>query len=236
MSYLYYEICKLYKWEMLRVPVLSAGFKILSLGLVYYWIFNLQSFRLLEFWLVPLIAYTMYFGADNFFLDKRKRVVTELMEKDLINEPNISNIINEIDSSLAKTTKFAQWVCGFVASITLLIGTGIGSAITLYTEKRYELLSSTSEKMRALDDFQRLFGTVLGSTGLQQVSAIIILLILPVTISYILIQGFSFRRRQIRLYLLDCKYELDRKNAYKQCGQNECVEDASNNVRSIEKK
>lgn len=236
MSYLYYEICKLYKWEMLRVPVLSAGFKILSLGLVYYWIFNLQSFRLLEFWLVPLIAYTMYFGADNFFLDKRKRVVTELMEKDLINEPNISNIINEIDSSLAKTTKFAQWVCGFVASITLLIGTGIGSAITLYTEKRYELLSSTSEKMRALDDFQRLFGTLLGSTGLQQVSAIIILLILPVTISYILIQGFSFRRRQIRLYLLDCKYELDRKNAYKQCGQNECVEDASNNVRSIEKK
>ena len=206
MSYLYYEICKLYKWEMLRVPVLSAGFKILSLGLVYYWIFNLQSFRLLEFWLVPLIAYTMYFGADNFFLDKRKRVVTELMEKDLINEPNISNIINEIDSSLAKTTKFAQWVCGFVASITLLIGTGIGSAITLYTEKRYELLSSTSEKMRALDDFQRLFGTLLGSTGLQQVSAIIILLILPVTISYILIQGFSFRRRQIRLYLLDCKY------------------------------
>ena len=236
MSYLYYEICKLYKWEMLRVPVLSAGFKILSLGLVYYWIFNLQSFRLLEFWLVPLIAYTMYFGADNFFLDKRKRVVTELMEKDLINEPNISNIINEIDSSLAKTTKFAQWVCGFVASITLLIGTGIGSAITLYTEKRYELLSSTSEKMRALDDFQRLFGTLLGSTGLQQVGAIIILLILPVTISYVLIQGFSFRRRQIRLYLLDCKYELDRKNAYKQCGQNECVEDASNNVRSIEKK
>ena len=236
MSYLYYEICKLYKWEMLRVPVLSAGFKILSLGLVYYWIFNLQSFRLLEFWLVPLIAYTMYFGADNFFLDKRKRVVTELMEKDLINEPNISNIINEIDSSLAKTTKFAQWVCGFVASITLLIGTGIGSAITLYTEKRYELLSSTSEKMRALDDFQRLSGTLLGSTGLQQVSAIIILLILPVTISYILIQGFSFRKRQIRLYLLDCKYELDRKNAYKQCGQNECVEDASNNVRSIEKK
>ena len=235
MSYLYYEICKLYKWEMLRVPVLSAGFKILSLGLVYYWIFNLQSFRLLEFWLVPLIAYTMYFGADNFFLDKRKRVVTELMEKDLINEPNISNIINEIDSSLAKTTKFAQWVCGFVASITLLIGTGIGSAITLYTEKRYELLSSTSEKMRALDDFQRLFGTLLGSTGLQQVSAIIILLILPVTISYILIQGFSFRRRQIRLYLLDCKYELDRKNTYKQCGQNECVEDAANNVRSIEK-
>ena len=236
MSYLYYEICKLYKWEMLRVPVLSAGFKILSLGLVYYWIFNLQSFRLLEFWLVPLIAYTMYFGADNFFLDKRKRVVTELMEKDLINEPNISNIINEIDSSLAKTTKFAQWVCGFVASITLLIGTGIGSAITLYTEKRYELLSSTSEKMRALDDFQRLFGTLLGSTGLQQVSAIIILLILPVTISYILIQGFSFRRRQIRLYLLDCKYELDRKKAYKQCGQNECFEEASNNVRSIEKK
>lgn len=236
MSYLYYEICKLYKWEMLRVPVLSAGFKILSLGLVYYWIFNLQSFRLLEFWLVPLIAYTMYFGADNFFLDKRKRVVTELMEKDLINEPNISNIINEIDSSLAKTTKFAQWVCGFVASITLLIGTGIGSAITLYTEKRYELLSSTSEKMRALDDFQRLFGTLLGETGLQQVVAIILLLILPVTISYILIQGFSFRRRQIRLYLLDCKYELDRKNAYKQCGQNECVEDASNNVRSIEKK
>lgn len=236
MSYLYYEICKLYKWEMLRVPVLSAGFKILSLGLVYYWIFNLQSFRLLEFWLVPLIAYTMYFGADNFFLDKRKRVVTELMEKDLINEPNISNIINEIDSSLAKTTKFAQWVCGFVASITLLIGTGIGSAITLYTEKRYELLSSTSEKVRALNDFQRLFDTLLGGTGLQQVGAIIILLILPVTISYVLIQGFSFRRRQIRLYLLDCKYELDRKNAYKQCGQNECVEDASNNVRSIEKK
>ena len=236
MSYLYYEICKLYKWEMLRVPVLSAGFKILSLGLVYYWIFNLQSFRLLEFWLVPLIAYTMYFGADNFFLDKRKRVVTELMEKDLINEPNISNIINEIDSSLAKTTKFAQWVCGFVASITLLIGTGIGSAITLYTEKRYELLSSTSEKVRALDDFQRVFDTLLGGTGLQQVGAIIILLILPVTISYVLIQGFSFRRRQIRLYLLDCKYELDRKKAYKQCGQNECFEDASNNVRSIEKK
>lgn len=219
MSYLYYEICKLYKWEMLRVPVLSAGFKILSLGLVYYWIFNLQSFRLLEFWLVPLIAYTMYFGADNFFLDKRKRVVTELMEKDLINEPNISNIINEIDSSLAKTTKFAQWVCGFVASITLLIGTGIGSAITLYTEKRYELLSSTSEKMRALDDFQRLFDTLLRETGLQQVVAIILLLILPVTISYILIQGFSFRRRQIRLYLLDCKYELDRKKPISNVGK-----------------
>ena len=235
MSYLYYEICKLFKWKMLWAGVLSAGFKILSLGLVYYWIFNLQSFRLLEFWLVPLIAYTIYFGADNFFLDKRKRVVTELMEKDLINEPNISNIINEIDSSLAKTTKFAQWVCGFVASITLLIGTGIGSAITLYTEMRYELLSSTSEKMRALDDVQRLFETLLGRTGLQQVGAIILLLILPVTISYILIQGFSFKRRQIRLYLLDCKYELDRKNAYKQCGQNECVEDASNNVRSIEK-
>ena len=235
MSYLYYEIRKFFKWEMLGAGVFSAIFKIVSLVLVYYCFFDLNNPKGFGFLLVLLIAYTMYFGADNFFLDKRKRVVTELMEKELINEPNISNLIDEIDSSLAKTTKFAQWVCGFVASITLLIGTGIGSAITLYTEKRYELLSSTSEKMRALDDFQRLFGTLLGSTGLQQVVAIILLLILPVTISYILIQGFSFRRRQIRLYLLDCKYELDRKNTYKQCGQNECVEDAANNVRSIEK-
>lgn len=235
MSYLYYEIRKLFKWEMLGVGVFSAILKIFSLVLVYYCFFDSNNPKGFGFLLVLLIAYTMYFGADNFFLDKRKRVVTELMEKDLVNEPNISNLIDEIDSSLAKTTKFAQWVCGFVASITLLIGTGIGSAITLYTEKRYELLSSTSEKMRALDDFQRLFDTLLGETGLQQVVAIILLLILPVTISYILIQGFSFRRRQIRLYLLDCKYELDRKNTYKQCGQNECVEDASNNIRSIER-
>ena len=236
MSYLYYEIRKLFKWEMLGAGVFSAILKIFSLVLVYYCFFDLNNPKGFGFLLVLLIAYTMYFGADNFFLDKRKRAVTELMEKELINEPNISNLIDEIDSSLAKTTKFAQWVCGFVASITLLIGTGIGSAITLYTEKRYELLSSTSEKVRALDDFQRLFDTLLGETGLQQVVAIILLLILPVTISYILIQGFSFRRRQIRLYLLDCKYELDRKKAYKQCGQNECFEDASNNVRSIEKK
>lgn len=236
MSYLYYEIRKLFKWEMLGAGVVSAILKVSALVLVYYWLFDLKNLKGFGFWIVPLIAYTVYFGADYFLIDKKKSVVTDLMENDLINEPNISNIINEIDSSLAKTTKFAQWVCGFVASITLLIGTGIGSAITLYTEKRYELLSSTSEKMRALDDVQRLFETLLGRTGLQQVGAIILLLILPVTISYVLIQGFSFRRRQIRLYLLDCKYELDRKKAYKQCGQNECVEDASNNVRSIEKK
>ena len=235
MSYLYYEIRKLFKWEMLGAGVFSAIFKMGSLVLVYYGLFDLNNLKGFGFLLLSLIAYTIYSGADYFLIDKKKSVVTELMEKDLIIEPNISNIINEIDSSLAKTTKFAQWVCGFVASITLLIGTGIGSAITLYTEKRYELLSSTSEKMRALDDVQRLFETLLGRTGLQQVGAIILLLILPVTISYVLIQGFSFRRRQIRLYLLDCKYELDRKKSYKQCGQNECFEDASNNVRSIEK-
>ena len=39
MSYLYYEIRKLFKWEMLGAGVFSAILKIFSLVLVYYCFF-----------------------------------------------------------------------------------------------------------------------------------------------------------------------------------------------------
>ncbi len=66
----------------------------------------------------------------------------------------------------------------------------------------------------------------------QQVGAIIYF-ILPVTISYVLIQGFSLEKAN-KTYLLDCKYELDRK-PISNVGKMNALR-SLNNVRSIEEK
>ena len=170
--------------------------------------FNID-WKLIVLVIILLICYVFGQLHKKKYKNKRKEVVTEFMQMPDISLKVINMLIDEIEKYNKKVKTFAAWFTGLVTTVLILLLT-IGSNYGLKLFDTYMKVTADNDLIEVLKDISWQVGNGSFISGIVVMGGqILFLLAMVIVIIYRVLCIWTFVKDQIRIFLLDVKYEME---------------------------